>query len=197
MPAKKVEIDEGDLATLQNAYKLLQTMNGNPEARRNLEKGMKVINPQLETEDDIAARIAAPHVERISKLEADLAATQKSIADREAAAAAAAEDARTNSALGWLDTQSYTDEGKAEIKKIMVDEKVANVEAAAALFEKRKPKPVVIPGANYESDSWNLRGDPDDKNLEALFKNEDAWADREAALTLNAIRQQGANAQAA
>lgn len=193
----KVEIDQTDLDQYRNAVGILQKINGDPEARKHLERGLKVINPKLETEEDAAARIAAPYVAQIESTKTQLEALTKRLDDERTAAATAAEEARTNSALGWLDTQDYTEEGKTEIKKIMVDEKIPNVEAAAALFEKRRPKPVVIAGANYEQDGWNFRGDGEDKNTEALFKNEDAWADREAALTLNAIRADAAKQAAA
>lgn len=197
MPGKKIEIDEDTFNQFQNAVGLLQKLNGTPEARKHLEKSLKVLNPQLETEEDAAARIAQPYVERIAAAEKAVTDLRESLAAEKAAAATAAEEARTAGALGWLDAQDYTEEGKAAIKKIMVDEKIPNVEAAAALFEKRTPKPVVIAGANYESDAWNLRGDPEDKNLKSLFENEDQWADREAAITLNAIRKDAARAAAA
>lgn len=195
--ANTVTISKADHDALMSGYGLLKRLNENPEARRDLERSMKKINPSLETEEDVAARLAAPYVERIAAAEATAAAAQKRIDDAEAAAQAARDQAATAGELGKLDAMGYTDEGKAAIQAIMVNEKIPNAEAAALLFDKRNPKPVEIPGGNYESDAWNLRGDPDDKNTAALFANEDAWADREAAITINTMRKQSAVAAAA
>lgn len=191
--SKKVEIDEAEVSALRRAAKVLQELNAKPESRKHLEKGLKVINPDLETEEDVAARLAAPHLAQIEAANKRAEALEKRLDDADKAAREAADAAKVTKALSWLDDQNYTDEGKAEIKKIMEAELIPNVEAAAALFEKRNPKPVSVPGANYESDSWNLRGDTKDDNLKELFTNEDAWGDKEAARTLNDIRRAQVN----
>lgn len=192
--AETVTITREQAQTYQNAIDLLQKVNANPAARKEMERAFKVINPALETEEEVAARLAAPFVDKLTATQAELADVKKRLADEDAARAAAADQAKVATAMSWLESQDYTDEGKAAIKKLMTDESIPNVQAAAALFEKRNPPPVNIPGANYQADSWDLRGAPDDKNSEALFKDESAWADREAAMALNEIRTTQARA---
>lgn len=194
---QNITLTPDQFAAYKNAMDLLQKVNGNPDARRKMESAFKVLNPNLETEEDIAARYAQPFVEQLNATNETLKSLKEELAKRDADAVTATENQRFDRAMTWLDGQGYTDEGKEAIKKIMTEEKIPVVEAAAALFDKRNPKPIEIPGSNYEGDSWNFRGDPKDDNLKQLFENEDAWADREAAMTLNTMRRQAAAAQAA
>lgn len=194
---KKVEIDESQLAILQRAHKVLTDLNAKPDSRRHLESGLKILNPELETEADIIERNAKPYIERIEDANKRVAALEKQLADDAAARKAAADAAAVAVQMQWLDEQNYTEEGKTKIKAMMTERGIADVTAAAALFDKQNPKPVSVAGANYESDSWNLRGDGKDENLKQLFTNEDQWADNEVQTTLNEMRRAQANAQAA
>ncbi|MGE3582794.1 MAG: hypothetical protein AB7J28_15425 [Hyphomonadaceae bacterium] len=193
----KVEIEQSELETYRNGLALLQKMNATPEARRHMERSLKVLDPNLETEEDISNRLAAPHLERVQKAEETVAELKKRLDDEADARRRAEEESYTQRELSKLDDPKLglTDEGKEEIKKLMTTRKIADVDAALALHERLNPKPEPLP-SSYEASSWNLRGDTEDKNINLLFKNEDLWADQEAQKTLNQMRREQAMAAA-
>lgn len=182
------EISEAKLAELEGALRLLHQLNAKPEARQYLEKSIKIVNPEVETGDDVAARIAAPYVAQIEALKTDFTKFADETKAEKAAAAERQAQADTDSAFSRLRTAGYTEDGVEKIKGLMVDRKIADPEAAAALFDKLNP-PAQIDQPGWAPSSWGVESTADKGiDVAALFKDEDRWADQEAGRVLASIR---------
>jgi hypothetical protein len=166
-----VEIDENELAILRGAHKLLDQLHTSPKTRRSFQKAVKELHPSTITDEDRVNE--APEVQRLSKLE-------KTVTDFIDGFNTKVQDAEIGSAFGRLRDQGYTDEGIEKIKKLMVDRKIADPEAGAALFDKINPAKE-LPPSGFQPSSWNFGGmGSDEPDTKLLFENEDAWAEREA-----------------
>lgn len=185
----KVEIDEAQLQGMQRAVALLEKLNNSPKARSHLEKAVKAEFPDVKTQDEQIEEIAAPHVAKINEA---VEALNKRMADMDARERKIAEDEADNkliAAFGRLKGQGYTEEGLAKIAGLMTERRIADPEAAAALFDRMNPKPPPeVPGA-WEPQNWNI-----DQNAvtdtAALFKDEERWADAEVGRVLQDVRGQ-------
>ena len=115
----------------------------------------------------------APEVQRLNKLE-------KTVTDFIGNFTTKEQDAEINAAFGRLREQGYTEEGIGKIKQLMVERKIADPEAGAALFDKINPaKPLEHSG--FQPTSWNFGGmGNDEPDTKMLFENEDLWAEKEA-----------------
>lgn len=183
------EISDQELATLRGGMQLLQTLNADPKSRKHLEAAIKIKQPDVETEDDVASRIAAPYVAQIDELKT----TMQARFDAEDARRKERDEARQqdefNAAFGKLRAAGYTDEGLEKIKGLMVDRKIADPEAAAAYFDKLNP-PVQIGGSGFSPPQWDVTSTTGAPTVDtkALFTNEERWADNEAAAVLTELR---------
>lgn len=170
-----VEIDESELAALQGAYKTLNGMY--TKNRLETEKLAKAtFGDKIRTSEDDAAPILEPYKNRIEAMEkwkTDLEKSQKNWQE--------------NEQITTLRNQGYTEEGVEAIKKLMKDRNLPDPEVAAALFDKLNPPQPSIPNG-LQSNNWNF-GATNDDDLKELFKDEEAWADREAIKTFQEIRQ--------
>lgn len=165
------DITDEELKAAQRAFALIQQLSSNAEARPHFERSLKVIDPRVQTQEDIAANIAKPYVAEIEGL-------KKRLDDRDAAEARAAEQRQEDDAMATLNEgfgrlqreEGLTAEGEETLKKLMVEHKIASPEAAFAFMEKRNPRPKLEQSA-YVPDSWNYENDaPDTK---AWFTNPD------------------------
>lgn len=182
------EVADAELGILRNAYNVLAQMGGDPKAKTHLERALKAVKPEIETEEDVAARLAQPHVEKIDGLAAQMTEFLEAQKKRDEDNAAAQRTADVEAAFQRLEKAGYQEDGIAKIKQLMVDRAIADPEAAAALFDKQNPpqtneQPAWTP-TNWEIGSTTAPS----ADLKELFANEDAWADREAAKALNEIR---------
>lgn len=172
------EISEQQLQVLTNGMKLLEEMSTRPDTRRAFEKMVKTIKPEIETTEDIAAAAAAPYVEQLEatnkKLDDFLAAQAEAKTTQEQADADRARDA----AFDRLKAQGYTEDGLTQIKAMMVDRKIADPEAAAALFDRLHPAPEPGQTSPWEPNYLNIKEEAVDHDIEGLFKNPDTWADK-------------------
>lgn len=184
------EISDDQLAVFQRGMALLQEASTKPETRRDFERLVKKLRPDVETTDDIAANAAAPYVERIeaatSRIDDFIAAQAKQQAD----ALEAQSDRLRDEAFGRLRQDGYTDDGLGAIKQLMVDRNIADPEAAAALFDRMNPKPIEGT-SSWEPPAWDLRGNAVERDVDGLFQNADAWADKEVYNVLKDIRSSG------
>jgi len=185
-----VELDEADYNSLIAAKKLLEQLNGDPKSRKHLTAGIKQHYPNVRTDEDVAEEVARPHVEKVevglSRMEEMLA----KLAERDAKA----EEQRTLSSLDASFSRlkrsyGYNDEGIDKIKALMVDRSIPDPDAAAALFERLNPAPVQT-RSSWEPDSWNLRDDAVETDVQGLFADPDRWADKEVGKILLDIRSQ-------
>ena len=180
------EVADDQLVVFQNAMRLLEGMNKNPEAKRSLEKAIKVLHPEVETEEEIAARMTQPGLEKVEGVAAKLQERLDAFDKREADLKEREQVAQLESAVGRLRSAGYTDEGLEQIKKLAVERSIPDLEAAAALFDKQNP-PAAPQQPGWQPDHW-ANADSGDTDTKALFANEDRWADNEAAKVLNEIR---------
>lgn len=186
-----VEIDEAELKGYQEAYKLLRKLQDDPKSRPAFEKAVKTHFPQVETTEERAEALAKPYVTRIeeqlSKLSETVEGRFKSEDERAAKLREETQLADMESSFGRLRERGYTDDGIEKIKGLMVGRKIADPEAAAALFDRQNPPPAEA-AASWEPARWNL-----DENAvadtKALFDDPERWADREVASVLNDIRK--------
>jgi hypothetical protein len=171
------EIDDTELAILRGAHKLLDQLHTSPKTRRQFQKAVKELHPSTITDEDRVSE--APEVQRLGKLEETVTKFIGDFRTRE-------QDAEFNAAFGRLRDQGYTEEGVTKIKQLMVDRKIADPEAGAALFDKINPAKE-MPASGFMPTSWNFGGmGADEPDTKLLFENEDVWAEREA---LKVIRE--------
>lgn len=182
-----VTLTEEQYATMKRAVDFLQEAATKPETRRQFEKMAKVIRPEIETTEEIAAAAAAPYVEELKGVKGQLEDFLKAQTERETAAREEAANRQLDDAFGRLKADGYTEEGLEKIKGLMVTRSIADPEAAAALFDRMNPKPSDIPGA-WEPDHWDIRANAVENDVEGLFKDPDKWADRQVYSILNEMR---------
>jgi hypothetical protein len=163
-----VEITDAEYRQLAAARTLLGTMAQRPDTKRATERIIKHLIPQYTTSDEHQL----PIIQEVAKTSQKL---DKLIQDQE--------NAKIDSGLAQsfqrLSDAGYTADGIGEIKKLMIDRRIPDPEAAAALFDKRKAPSPMVPSALAPT-RWNFGEANGDKDMELLFKDEDAWADREA-----------------
>jgi hypothetical protein len=177
-----VEIDEQQLATLQAGMKLLQDLQGNPKTRGLFSKAVKQIHPDVQTPEDVAedigSQMLAPVKDDISKLSEQLSKISTSLEERDARETERQQLHEMESAFTRLRADGLQDEGVEAVKKLMVDRKIADPEAAYALFMRQNPAPVEVNAASWEPQHWDIRNNTVDVDIEGLWKNPDLWADK-------------------
>ena len=171
-----VEIDEDRLKALTGAHNLMDQLMRDPKTRGYTEKLIKAKFPNVTTSEDDP---------RVKEMRA-LAGTVNKFID----------DQQRDKIQGKLDATferlrseyKYTDEGIDKIKKIMVDESIANPEAAAAWWEKKNPPKPMEP-AGYEPNNWDFNPNTDDEDLKMLWADDDRWLNREIGRTIADARK--------
>lgn len=168
------EIDDNELDLLKRAAALLNLLDqkGGLEFKQMVKKHMPDVSiPEID--------VAAPVIERISKVE-------KEFHDHLASLKSSQVDQELDRSFEALKKQGYTDEGINHIRKLMVDEKIAHPEAAAALFDRRQPKaPVPV----STTSAWNFgKADEKDERAKRLLDDPEGFVDQEASDILNELR---------
>jgi D-alanyl-D-alanine carboxypeptidase len=187
--SEAVTITADQKAVYDRAMQLLSDMNSNPVSRKTLEQAVKVVRPDVETEEEKVTAQIEPHLKPVSeKMDAVLKRFEEEDA-RRAADLDRQVEADLNAGFDRLRQRNYTEDGIEKIKQIMVDRKVADPDVAAAYFEKMNP-PAQTEGAGWTPQNWDLAAGASDAGTEmnALFSDEDGWADRQASKVLNEIR---------
>lgn len=173
----KIEIEEADFRALRGASQLLDQLQAHPKTRRVFQSAVKVIHPDTITDEDRLAD--APEVQKLTSLETRFDAFLKRQEDRET-------DGALNDAFSRLRTeQHFTAEGIEQVKQLMVNRKIADPEAAAALWEKLNPPATIQPNTLFQSSGFGFGAKTDDPDLKLLFEDEDAFAEREFIKVMN------------
>src|SRR5438034_1827746 len=120
------EIEDHELKILRGAHKLLERLQNDPKARGKFQAAVKEIEPSTVTDED--RRKELPEVKQLTALAEKVDAFLKKYDEKE-------QDTETSRAFDRLraDPFNYTDDGIDKIKKIMVDRKIGDPEAAAEL----------------------------------------------------------------
>lgn len=173
------EIDEQQLATLKAGYALLDSMMKNPKTKSDAEKLIKQVKPEMVTTADILA----PVDEKVEGLRKDFQEFAKKQIERE-------QDNELKAGFDALRKRGYQDEGLEAIQKLMIERKIADIEAAAALFDRMNPpKPQAASG--FAGTEWGFGRQTEDPDLKLLFGDPDAWADKEIGKVLAEARSEG------
>lgn len=158
------------------AWALLDSMLKNPETRGDTLKLMKKWNPKAVIPEIDAA---APYEKKLGELSDKLEKALEKLDNDKVDGQLSAKFESLRSKRG------YTDEGLEKIKKIMVDEAIANPEIAANHFDTLQPKNEPTEPTGYFPTSFI---DESDKGTERWFQNEDAAADQEIMTILREAR---------
>jgi hypothetical protein len=150
MAGRVVEVDESQFIGMTQTAKTVQAMLANPKSRKMLLQAQKLADPSVSIPEIDAL---GEGMSEIQKLRAEMDADRKARADERAAAEA---EAKTRQFVeGWeagkkrLRAESgYTAEGIAAIEKLAQDRGIADLDAAAALFDRMNPpaEPIAAPG---------------------------------------------------
>lgn len=186
-----VTVDPRELEALRRANQVLMSLNGNPQARAHLEESLKVVFPQVKTEREVAKELVEPQLAAFEeKLKPVLEKIESIAADRDAAVQAQTEQSLEAAFANMRKTRGFTDDGIAAVKQLMVDNNIADPEAAAARFlELNPPQPQEAPA--WVPQHWNMQDTTggDENSLKALFADEDRWADQMAGTALKEHRE--------
>lgn len=189
-----VELDEVELQRLRKQDQTVHALMANPKAKRKILEAYKDAVPDAkipELEMEEAAK--APVVE-LQKQVSDL---QKKIdddkAEREKEAKLAALNGSVESGMAKLRRAGWTDDGLAEVRKLMDERGIIDPEIAAAYYEKQHPPQA--PATPSGVGGWNFMEPPadDDAYVKALTADKTAAENdqlvmREASKTLQEFR---------
>lgn len=178
-----VQIRKSDLSTLQASYKLLNDLWDHPEHGAATKRAAKAVNPALRVpEIDVAEPLLKPlrdelaaKDEALKKLREDFDADKQTRQDDKELG-----DLRSN-----LDAAQkkhrLTDEGMAEVRKIMAEQGVASPEVAAkyvaANIEPAKP----VVGSNFgptDANIFGIDGTSAEDDIKALHNDPLKWMDK-------------------
>lgn len=179
-----VTISRADLVTLQGGYKLLNSLWDHPEHGAAVKRAAKAIDPKLRIpEIDVAEPLLKPINERLDAMTEE----NKTLREQMAADKTAREDDKALSDLKTrlADAQKkhrLTDEGMAEVMKIMKDRNVADPEIAARYVVSEIEHPAQsISGSNFGPQSANIfdmDGSSKDDDIKSLHKDPVKWLDQ-------------------
>lgn len=206
------EVDETDFLASQATIRAVNGMLANPKAKNLLLQARKiadptVVLPELDVANSIEAGLASVHAElaqertqRAADLKADREARLAERAERDAERETQRQtDAIAKFRADWerqkaaLRSEGWRDEGIAAIEKHAEERGIADLEIAAAHWEKLHPpsEPVQPNGAG----SWGfMEGNPeDDKFVKAMLESrgdDEAALNTEVNAALRDFRQQ-------
>lgn len=186
-PPQGVTLTPEQFATFQRGQLLLQKLSQGT-TKRQFERLVKEIVPEVETTEDIAAEAAQPYIE---KLEAATERFNKYVEEQEEhrkTSEDASAAANLSSTFAKMRAEGLTEEGENEVRKYMVDRNIADPWAALALWEKNNPPPKQEVAA-WEPDSWNYSTRAVGRDVDLLFQDSDRWADQEASNVLAELRR--------
>ena len=189
-----VELDEVELQRLQKQDRTVQTLMSNPQAKKKIFEAYKVVQPDARIPElDIEEAAKAPVVE----LEKTVKALQTQIdtdkAEREKEAKLAALTGSVESGMAKLRRSGWTDDGLAEVRKLMDERGIIDPEIAAAFYEKQHPPQA--PATPSGVGGWNFMEPPADEDayVKAITSSKgaaenDQLAMNEASKALNDFR---------
>ncbi|HXE51234.1 MAG TPA: hypothetical protein VN663_22845 [Ramlibacter sp.] len=179
-----VTITKADLATLQNAWKLQAELFDHPTHGLAIKKAMKDVRPTMRIPElDVLEPALTPLRERQEALDAENKKLREELeADRQARADAAATGDLVKNLSSAQSRYRLTDEGMAEVKKIMVERNIADPHAAAALVASEIEPPKVVNGTNFGPADLNvlgMDGKSEDASMKRLHEDPIRWQDQE------------------
>lgn len=170
MPLQEIEQDELNRLRLHQA--LLDKIGGNAKTRGKLMEIIKELNPaavipEVDAKNEVLAEVA--------KTKDELTALRKQLADEKEAEKKAKLQTQFDDTISGgrkkLKDEGFTDEGIADIEKLMEARGIADYDAAAALFERTRPKEDTVTPTDFGK-SWNFtKPEESDKDHQMLMKD--------------------------
>lgn len=169
------EIDEAQLATLQNIAGFVRQGLANPKTRRKLLEAQKELYPDQAIPEIDAANPLLDELKQIrEELAKDKEERQKALAEEADRRAKADLESAWSRGRAKLAEQRYSEEAIAEVEKIMHERNIFDHEAAAALYEKMNPPPEPVMTGSSRFDWFD--GPKDAPNIKDLWEgNYDAF----------------------
>ena len=193
-----VEVDEVELQRLQRQNSTIQYLQKNTKAWKKVLEGYKEAVPDAkipELEMEAAAKAPVEALEKTVKELQDQIAADKS--EREKDARLSALNGTVEAGIAKLRRARWTDDGIAEVRKLMDERGILDPEIAAAYYEKQHPPQ--SPANPSGSGGWNFMEPPaeDDTYVKAITASKSAadneqLAMNEAHKALHEFRQQSA-----
>lgn len=157
-----------ELQTARPAKALLDKVGNNTKTRREFLQLYKEADPAAVIPELDAAR---PILDEVNKTREEMAALRKQISDRDAEEARSRREATVRSTIdegqSRLRQGGWTDEGIANVEKLMQERNLTDYEAAAALYERAQPKDEPVLPSDFGR-SWDLFAPPaDDETIKA------------------------------
>lgn len=194
----RVELDEVELQRLQKQDATVHRLMANPKAKRRILEAYKDVDPNVripELEMEEAARAPVNALEKtVTELRSELAADKQARDDEKRLAALTGS---VETGMAKLRRAGWTDDGLAEVRKLMDERGILDPEIAAAYYEKQHPPQ--NPANPSGSGGWDFMEPPaeDDTYIKAITASKNA-ADNdqlvmnEARKTVQQFRQQNA-----
>jgi hypothetical protein len=154
-PGKLVEIDESELLNLRGVNDVVSQMLANPQSRQLVLRARKIQDPKAPIPEIDAA---APMHHAVESVRKEFAEWRKEQAERDQKREA--EETTRKFTEGWerqkdgLRQQGWRPDGIAEIEKFALERGVADLELAAAGYEKLHPP--AEPVSNNGFGSWDF-----------------------------------------
>ena len=164
-----VEITDQEAKVLGGSKALLDKLLSNPKTKRQAEALIKEVHPEAVTTDDIVA----PYVAEIADLKKEF---------REFVTSQKGEklDSKLAKDIEYLRSErDFTDDGIEKLKKLMVEKEIPDIVVAADHWERQNPPKPQEPSLISPTD-WGFGRKTEDADLNLLFSDEDAWAEKEA-----------------
>ena len=169
-----VEISEQEAKILGGSKALLDKLLANPKTKRQAEALIKTVHPEAVTTDDIVE----PYVAEIKEL-------KKEFQDYVKGQKGAALDSKLEKDISYLrNERDFTDDGIEKLKKLMVEKEIPDIVVAADHWERQNPPKPQEPSLISPTD-WGFGRKTEDADLNLLFSDEDAWAEKEATRAWN------------
>lgn len=188
-----VQIDETELANLQGVTRAVTQIMGHKEGRSLMLQARKLADPSaVIPEIDAAAPLKAELDAIRAELRTEREARDAAKAEREEAQRLRAFQREWDRQRQALRTQGWTDEGLGKVEEHAKERGIADLEAAAAHWEKLNPPPP--PESPRGSGGWNFFGgkqEDDGAFVKALLQSggeNEAALDREIQAALSEAR---------
>jgi hypothetical protein len=174
-----VELDEVELMRLRKQDTTIQALMQNPKAKRKIFEAYKDVVPDAkipELEMEAAAKAPVEALEKEFKEFRDEVAKER--AEREKNDRLNALNGSVESGMTKLRRAGWTDDGLAEVRKLMDDRGILDPEIAAAYYEKQHPP--AAPATPSGIGGWDFTSAPaeDDSYTKLLLSSKSA-ADNE------------------
>jgi hypothetical protein len=193
----KIEVDEAEWNRAQALTAVASKIVANPDARRQLERAHKLVDPNAATPLlDQEARTNEPVNALKTELTEQIAALKKERDDEKREQTLASIAGKQEAAFARLKSQShYTDEGVEAIRKLMETKGLIDVDDAVAIFERTNPPPTPSTPSGITGASWGFTDmtAEADKSIQDLISSKgqnDQIADRMAFNALQEFRGQ-------